>query len=83
MTTTFINARVFDGTALLPDLQAVTLDGNRITSLGTEPATGSDVIDLDGMTLMPGLITCHFHPDFYKFTLAQGMAGRDDGDGDP
>jgi len=75
MTTTFINARVFDGTALLPDLQAVTLDGNRITSLGTEPATGSDVIDLDGMTLMPGLITCHFHPDFYKFTLAQGMAG--------
>lgn len=75
MTTTFINARVFDGTVLLPDLQTVTLDGNRITSLGTEPATGSDVIDLDGMTLMPGLITCHFHPDFYKFTLAQGMAG--------
>ena len=28
------------------------------------------------MTLMPGLITCHFHPDFYKFTLAMGMAGE-------
>jgi imidazolonepropionase-like amidohydrolase len=25
---------------------------------------------------MPGLITCHFHPDFYKFTLAMGMAGE-------
>lgn len=75
MATTFINARVFDGTSLLPDLQTVTLDGNRIASLGAEPAAGSDVIDLGGMTLMPGLITCHFHADFYKFTLAQGMAG--------
>ena len=36
---------------------------------------GGDTVDLGGMTLMPGLITCHFHPDFYKFTLPMGFAG--------
>ena len=25
-----------------------------------------------GMTLMPGLITCHLHPDFYKFDIFAG-----------
>jgi imidazolonepropionase-like amidohydrolase len=72
---TFTNARVFDGSALLPGTRTVALDGNRIASVTDTPATG-DAIDLDGMTLMPGLITCHFHPDFYKFTLAMGMAGE-------
>ncbi len=72
--TSFTNARVFDGTALLPGLQTVTLEGNRIASVNDQPG-GPDAIDLHGMTLMPGLITCHFHPDFYKFTLAQGLAG--------
>src|SRR3546814_1267655 len=28
------------------------------------------------MTLMPGMITCHLHPDFFKFTLAMGMSGE-------
>jgi len=32
----------------------------------------SDVIDLRGMTLMPGLITSHLHPDFYKFDIFAG-----------
>ncbi len=71
---TFINARVFDGTAMLAGTRTVTLDGNRIASVSEGPG-GSGAIDLGGMTLMPGLITCHFHPDFYKFTLAQGLAG--------
>ncbi len=71
---TFTNARVFDGTAMLPGTRTVTLDGNRIASITDKPA-GDDATDLGGMTLMPGLITCHFHPDFYKFTLAQGIAG--------
>ncbi len=72
---TFTNARVFDGTAMLPGTRTVALDGNRIASVSETPATG-DAIDLGGMTLMPGLITCHFHPDFYKFSLAMGMAGE-------
>ena len=73
--TVFTNARVFDGTAMLPGTHTVTLDGNRIASISPAPAVG-EAIDLGGMTLMPGLITCHFHPDFYKFTLAMGMAGE-------
>jgi imidazolonepropionase-like amidohydrolase len=73
--TTFANARVFDGRKALPGLHTVTLDGNRIASVTQEPAP-EDAIDLGGMTLMPGLITCHFHTDFYKFTLADGSAGE-------
>lgn len=73
--TTFANARVFDGTATLPGLRTVTLEGNRIASVSEGPG-GPEAIDLAGKTLMPGLITCHFHPDFYRFTLAMGMAGE-------
>ncbi len=72
---TFANARVFDGAAMLPGLHTVTLEGDRIASVGDAPG-GAGVIDLAGKTLMPGLITSHFHPDFYKFTLAMGMAGE-------
>jgi imidazolonepropionase-like amidohydrolase len=73
--TTFVNARVFDGRQSLPGLHTVALEGNRIASVTKEPAP-QEAIDLAGMTLMPGLITCHFHTDFYKFTLADGMAGE-------
>ena len=73
--TIFTNARVFDGAAMLAGTRTVALDGNRIASVSEGPG-GKDAIDLAGMTLMPGLITCHFHPDFYKFTLAMGMAGE-------
>lgn len=73
---TLTNTRVFDGSTLLPGRRAVRIEGNRIASLSDEPGgADADAIDCGGMTLMPGLITCHFHPDFYKFTLAQGMAG--------
>jgi len=71
---TFTNARVFDGRQALPGLKTVVLEGDRILSVSDAAAQG-DVIDLTGMTLMPGLISCHFHTDFYKFTLAEGMAG--------
>jgi len=73
--TSFTNARVFDGTAMLPGTRTVTLDGNRIASVSEGPAP-AEALDIGGMTLMPGLITCHFHPDFYRFTLAMGMAGE-------
>lgn len=73
---TLTNARVFDGRKLLDGRRTVTLDGQRIAAIADKPAvTGNEQIDLDGMTLMPGLITGHFHPDFFKFTLAQGLAG--------
>lgn len=73
---TFTNARVFDGNRALLGHRAVTVGGNRITRIRDQAdAELDDAIDLKGMTLMPGLISCHFHSDFYKFTLAQGLAG--------
>ena len=73
---TFTNARIFDGTAMHPEKGTVTLDGARIVSVASAGAKlPDDAIDLNGMVLMPGLITCHYHADFYKFTLAQGLAG--------
>jgi imidazolonepropionase-like amidohydrolase len=74
---TFTNARLFDGHKMRPGKCSVTLDGNRIAAVGEGPGAASGaVIDLGGMTLMPGLITCHLHSDFYKFTLAEGLAGE-------
>jgi imidazolonepropionase-like amidohydrolase len=74
---TFTNARVFDGRKMLQGARSVTLDGNRVIAVGQGPGAGSaPVIDLGGMTLMPGLITCHLHADFYKFTLAEGLGGE-------
>jgi imidazolonepropionase-like amidohydrolase len=72
---TFTNARVFDGRRMLPGQTSVALDGNRIAAVGEGPASGP-VIDLGGMTLLPGLITSHLHADFFKFTLADGLSGE-------
>src|SRR6476469_8227057 len=67
------NARIFDGREMLAGTHDVTLDGNRIAAIdGGASAVSSDVIDVGSMTLMPGLITCHLHPDFYKFDVFAG-----------
>ncbi|MDB5725862.1 MAG: Amidohydrolase, imidazolonepropionase [Novosphingobium sp.] len=73
--TTFTNASVFDGRKRLPGRKTVEIDGNRIASVSDTPSADPAAVDLGGMTLMPGLITCHYHSDFFKFTLAEGMAG--------
>jgi imidazolonepropionase-like amidohydrolase len=71
----FTNARIFDGRRMLAGTRSVTLEGNRIASI-SEGKAGAEAIDLGGMTLMPGLITCHYHTDFFKFTLEMGVAGE-------
>ncbi len=73
---TLTNARVFDGREMLPGRHSVSLEGNLIATVG-DPATAPvDAIDVDGLTLMPGLITCHLHPDFYRFSLEEGLSGE-------
>ncbi|TDC98403.1 amidohydrolase family protein [Actinomadura sp. 7K507] len=71
------NAKVFDGREMLPGKHDVTLDGDRITAIGgaAGDANGdvpAEVVDVGGMTLMPGLISSHLHPDFYKFDILAG-----------
>lgn len=70
----FTNAKVFDGRNMLPDRHCVTIEGGRIASIGdcNTRALG-EVIDVTGMTVMPGLITCHLHPDFYMYPRGAGV----------
>ena len=61
--TILTNAQVFDGSAMLPGRHDVRLDGKRIASVAphTGWVSGDDAdraIDVGGMTVLPGLITC-------------------------
>ena len=72
------NARVFDGSDMLPGRYTVSLDGNRIAGLSDRPnaAAPGEQIDLGGMTVMPGMVTCHLHPDTYKWTLQDHLSAN-------
>jgi imidazolonepropionase-like amidohydrolase len=62
--TLFTHARVLDpGSASLAPDTAVLVEDERITGVGTNVAApeGARVIDLQGKTLMPGLVDCHVH----------------------
>ena len=58
------NATLIDGTGRAPMKDVtVAVTGNRIASVGTgdDAPAGATVIDLKGLTVMPGLIDCHIH----------------------
>ena len=70
------NARLFDGHHMLGGRHSVAVDGTSIAGIDRPIGAGDEVIDVEGMTLMPGLITSHFHPDLYKFVIEDGMAAK-------
>jgi len=58
------NVRLIDGTGRDPiENMAIILDGNRIKNVGlvTSYPDNTNVVDLRGLTVMPGLIDCHLH----------------------
>jgi enamidase len=58
------NVRLIDGTGHDPiENMAIIIDGNRIKNVGlvTSYPDNTNVVDLRGLTVMPGLIDCHLH----------------------
>jgi imidazolonepropionase-like amidohydrolase len=58
--------RLIDGSGALPIENAVVvIDGDRITQVGTATDVripmGARIIDLEGYTILPGLMDCHVH----------------------
>ena len=71
-----LGATLIDGTgaAPVPDA-AVLIDDGRITAAGPRRAVSwpadAEVIDLSGLTLLPGLIDCHDHLAAHGYGLPQ------------
>lgn len=75
MTTVITNARIFDGTRVLSE-RTVVIDDAVISSVGAPvDQPGVEVVDADGMTLLPGLIDAHVHtsPEALRLALTFGV----------
>ena len=68
--TVFTNANLVDGEHPAKPGVTVVVDGDRIVSVGAEQLAGTRpddrVIDLAGRSLMPGMITCHYHSTYHE-----------------
>jgi imidazolonepropionase-like amidohydrolase len=63
----FTDANVLDGEHPARPGTTVVVDGNRIVTVGDgsiDAAPDDRVVDLAGRTLMPGMVTCHFHSTY-------------------
>lgn len=64
MVTALVGARLIDGSGALPrDAMTVVVDGGTIREVSQAREFGADVqvVDVSGLTIMPGLIDCHAH----------------------
>jgi len=73
----FINANLLDGKAPSRPNATVVVDGERIAHVNTGPQrptlrTDDLVYDLSGRTLMPGMVSGHFHGTFHNLGAELG-----------
>ena len=74
-----LNGRVLTVDAKDSVAEAVAVRGNRILSVGTVEEVseaigeGTEVIDLEGRTVIPGLIDSHMHPGSYGVFWVRGV----------
>ena len=57
------NAQVYDGTGLPPVLTDVAVSNGRITHIGQVTNPAQEIIDAQGLALMPGIVDLHTHYD--------------------
>jgi len=55
------NAQVYDGTGLPPVLTDVAVSNGRITHIGQVTDSAHEIIDAQGLALMPGIVDLHTH----------------------
>lgn len=76
----FANANVLDGENPAHAGSTVVVEDNRIVSVGEagdiEP--GDEVIDLAGRTLMPGMVSCHFHATYHELGAKSAPFGLEE-----
>ena len=68
----FQGANLLDGDNAARPGSTVVIEGETIRSVGTAKVTvqpGDRVIPLGGKTLMPGLISSHFHASYNNITI--------------
>jgi imidazolonepropionase-like amidohydrolase len=58
----------------------VVVDGTRIAAVGDDVAVQPDdrVVDLGGRTVMPGMVTSHFHSSYHELGSVQGPFGLEE-----
>src|SRR5580658_8798532 len=75
----FRGATVLDGEHVPRGGLTVVVEDNRITSVSDNDAVAGGpedrVVDLGGRTLMPGMVTCHFHATYHELGLLPGPFG--------
>ncbi len=81
MRTAFVHAHVLDAVHGPRPASTVVLDGSRIASVepdgDLDPASVDEVVDLAGRTLMPGMVTSHFHSTYNELGSTPDPLGLD------
>jgi len=74
----FTDANLIDGEGEPRPGASVVVTGERITAVDSGPVAqkpGDRTIDLAGKTLMPGMISCHFHSTYADISVTPAPLG--------
>jgi imidazolonepropionase-like amidohydrolase len=76
--TRFLNANLLDGKNPARPNSTVTVEGSRIAAVSEaqiDANPADKAVDLGGLTLMPGMVTGHFHAGFHNIGAERGLPG--------